>query len=75
MGTPEEWASAFPSKRDLKERLEFIRLYVSCSSKTRTEFSENRLSLLTPSLKSSKSFPISREEYLRLKGELRAKKD
>jgi hypothetical protein len=74
MSTPEEWASAFPSKRDLKERLEFIRLYVSRLRQNPDEVFREQVKFINSLLKSSKSFPLSREEYLRLKGELRAKK-
>ncbi|NJF24849.1 hypothetical protein [Thermococcus sp. Bubb.Bath] len=74
MSTPEEWASAFPSKRDLKERLDFIRFYVSRLKQNPDEVFREQVKLINSLLKSSKSFPLSREEYPRLKGKLRAKK-
>ena len=63
----------FRSKRDLKERLAFIRLYVKRLKENPDEVFKQQVRLVNSFLASAKSFPLSREEYLRMKGELKTK--
>jgi len=64
-------ALKFRSKRDLEERLAFIRLYVKRLKENPDEVFKQQVGLVNSFLASAKSFPLSRDEYLRMKGELR----
>lgn len=61
----------FHSKRDLEERLAFIRLYVKRLKENPDEVFRQQVRLVNSFLASAKSFPLSKEEYLKIKGELR----
>ncbi|MCD6524859.1 MAG: hypothetical protein J7K48_07715 [Thermococcus sp.] len=61
----------FHSKRDLEERLAFIRLYVKRLKENPDEVFRQQVRLVNSFLTSAKSFPLSKEEYLKIKGELR----
>ncbi|WP_258084469.1 hypothetical protein [Thermococcus thermotolerans] len=61
----------FPSKRDMEERLAFIQLYVKRLKENPDEVFRQQVKLVNSFLASAKDFPLSREEYLRMKGELR----
>ena len=63
--------SRFRSKRDMEERLAFIRLYVKRLKENPDEVFRQQVRLVNSFLKAAKDFPLTREEYLRLKGELR----
>ncbi|WP_457750885.1 hypothetical protein [Thermococcus sp.] len=63
----------FRSKRDLEERLSFIRLYVERLKADPEEVFREQVKLVNSFLASARDFPLSREEYLRMKGELREK--
>ena len=71
MTTRGNLALKFRSKRDLEERLAFIRLYVKRLNENPDEVFKQQVGLVNSSLASAKSFPLSREEYLKMKGELR----
>ncbi|MFA4668309.1 hypothetical protein QDY65_07295 [Pyrococcus kukulkanii] len=59
------------SKRDMEERLAFIRLYVKRLKENPDEVFKQQVKLVNSFLESAKNFPLSKEEYLRMKGELR----
>ena len=61
----------FRSKRDMKERLAFIKLYVKRLKENPDAVFRQQVKLVNSFLASAKDFPLSREEYLRMKGELR----
>ncbi|GAB6135851.1 hypothetical protein [Thermococcus prieurii] len=71
MTTRENLALKFRSKRDLEERLAFIRLYVRRLKENPDEVFKQQVRLVNSFLASAKSFPLSREEYLQMKRELR----
>ncbi|AMM54227.1 hypothetical protein [Pyrococcus kukulkanii] len=58
-------------KRDMEERLAFIRLYVKRLKENPDEVFKQQVKLVNSFLESAKNFPLSKEEYLRMKGELR----
>ncbi|QDA31738.1 hypothetical protein FH039_09185 [Thermococcus indicus] len=66
-------ALRFRSKRDLEERLSFIRLYVKRLKADPDEVFKQQVRLVNSFLASARNFPLSREQYLRMKGELRGK--
>ena len=61
----------FRSKRDMEERLAFIRLYVRKLKENPDEVFKEQARLVNSFLQAAKDFPLTREEYLRLKGELK----
>ncbi len=71
MSTQRGSASKFPSKRDMEERLAFIRLYVKWLKENPDEVFSQQVKLVNSFLKAARDFPLTKEEYLRLKGELR----
>ncbi|ASJ04541.1 hypothetical protein [Thermococcus barossii] len=70
MNTQKSSASKFPSKRDMEERLAFIRLYVKWLKENPDEVFSQQVKLVNSFLKAARDFPLTKEEYLRLKGEL-----
>jgi len=71
MSTQRGSASKFPSKRDMEERLAFIRLYVKKLKENPDKVFRQQVKLVNSFLKAARDFPLTKEEYLRLKGELR----
>ncbi|AEC52792.1 hypothetical protein PNA2_1878 [Pyrococcus sp. NA2] len=61
----------FHSKRDIEERLAFIRFYVEKLKENPDEVFKEQVKLINSFLKAAKDFPLSKEDYLRLKGELK----
>ncbi|MFA4646321.1 hypothetical protein P8X24_03485 [Pyrococcus kukulkanii] len=55
----------------MEERLAFIRLYVKKLKENPDEVFRQQVKLVNSFLASAKNFPLSKEEYLRMKGELR----
>lgn len=53
------------------ERLAFIKFYVKKLKENPDEVFKQQVKLVNSFLKSAKNFPLTKEEYLRLKGELR----
>ncbi|ASJ09143.1 hypothetical protein A3L11_07835 [Thermococcus siculi] len=70
MSTPKNSGSSFRSKRDMAERLAFIRLYVKRLKENPDAVFKQQVKLVNSFLKSARDFPLTKEEYLRLKGEL-----
>ncbi len=62
------------SKRDMDERLAFIRLYVKKLKENPDDIFRQQVRLVNSFLKAAKNFPLTKEEYLKLKGELKVKK-
>ncbi|AFL94281.1 hypothetical protein CL1_0066 [Thermococcus cleftensis] len=58
------------SKRDMEERLAFIRLYVKWLKENPDEVFSQQVKLVNSFLKAARDFPLTKEEYLRPKGEL-----
>ena len=71
MSTQKSSASKSRSKRDMEERLAFIRLYVKRLKENPDEVFRQQVKLVNSFLKAARDFPLTKEEYLRLKGELR----
>lgn len=61
----------FRSKRDMEERLAFIRFYVRKLKENPDRIFKQQTRLVNSFLRSARSFPLTKEEYLRMKGELR----
>ena len=57
-------------KRDMEERLAFIRFYVKRLRENPDGVFKEQVSLVNSFLQAAEDFPLTREEYLRLKGEL-----
>ena len=56
------------SKRDIKERIDFIKLYVEWLKKTPNEvWSAQQAEFINALLENAKNFPLSKKEYLRMK--------
>ena len=56
------------SKRDMKERIDFIKLYVEWLKKTPNEvWSAQQAEFINALLENAKNFPLSKKEYLRMK--------
>ena len=56
------------SKRDMKEKIDFIKLYVEWLKKTPNEvWSAQQAEFINALLENTKNFPLSKEEYLRMK--------
>jgi len=56
------------SKRDMKERIKFIKRYVEWLKKTPNEvWSAQQAEFINALLENAKNFPLSKEEYLRMK--------
>lgn len=55
----------------MEERLAFIRLYVRKLKENPDEVFKEQARLVNSFLQAAKDFPLTREEYLRLKGELK----
>jgi len=51
----------------MEERLAFIRLYVERLKENPDEVFRQQVKLINSFLQSAKNFPLSREEYLRMK--------
>ncbi|WP_198300128.1 hypothetical protein [Thermococcus siculi] len=54
----------------MAERLAFIRLYVKRLKENPDAVFKQQVKLVNSFLKSARDFPLTKEEYLRLKGEL-----
>ncbi|WP_324736492.1 hypothetical protein VFC49_05375 [Thermococcus sp. SY098] len=59
----------------MEERLSFIRFYVKKLKEDPDRIFKQQARLVNSFLRSAKSFPLTKEEYLRMKGELREKKN
>lgn len=56
------------SKRDMKERIDFIKLYVEWLKKTPNEvWSAQQAEFINALLENAKNFPLSKKGYLRMK--------
>jgi len=55
----------------MEERLAFIRLYVRKLKENPDDVFRQQVKLINSFLQSAKDFPLTKEEYLRIKGELR----
>jgi len=56
------------SKRDMKEKIDFIKLYVEWLKKTPNEvWSAQQAEFINALLENAKNFPLSKKEYLRMK--------
>ena len=56
------------SKRDMEERIKFIKLYVEWLKKTPNGVSSaQQAEFINAFLENTKNFPLSKEEYLRMK--------
>ena len=56
------------SKRDMKEKIDFIKLYVEWLKKTPNEvWSAQQAEFINAFLENTKNFPLSKKEYLRMK--------
>ncbi|WP_297506355.1 hypothetical protein [Thermococcus sp.] len=55
----------------MEERLAFIRLYVRKLKENPDEVFRQQVKLVNSFLQAAKDFPLTKEEYLRLKGELK----
>ena len=55
----------------MKERLAFIRLYVRKLKENPDDVFRQQVKLVDSFLKAARDFPLTKEEYLKLKGELR----
>ncbi len=55
----------------MEERLAFIRFYVKRLKENPDEVFGEQVRLVNSFLQAAEDFPLTREEYLRLKGELR----
>jgi len=55
----------------MEERLAFIKLHVTRLKENPDEVFRQQVRLVNSFLKSARDFPLTKEEYLRLKGELR----
>ncbi|SEW13215.1 hypothetical protein SAMN05216170_1787 [Thermococcus thioreducens] len=55
----------------MEERLAFIRLYVKRLKENPDEVFKQQVKLINSFLKSAKEFPLTKEEYLRIKEETR----
>ncbi len=71
MSTRENSALKFRSKRDLEERITFIKLYVRRLKENPDEVFRQQVALIDAFMESAKNFPLSRREYLKMKKELR----
>ncbi|NJE03366.1 hypothetical protein [Thermococcus sp. MV11] len=58
------------SKCDMDERLAFTRLYVKRLKENPDEVFSQQVKLVNSFLKAARDFPLTKEDYLRLKGEL-----
>ncbi|WP_297071669.1 hypothetical protein [Thermococcus sp.] len=58
----------------MEERLAFIRLYVKRLKENPDKVFRQQVRLVNSFLKAAKNFPLTKGEYLRLKGELKVKK-
>lgn len=74
MTIPKDWELKCHSKRDMKERLAFIRIYVKKLKENPDDIFRQQVKLVNSFLKAAKDFSLTREEYLRMKGELKMKK-
>ena len=61
----------FRSKRYMKERLAFIKLHVKRLKENPDAVLRQQVKFVNSFLASTKDFPLTREEYLKMKGELR----
>ncbi len=68
---PKSSKSKFHSKRDMKERVWFIKLYVKELKEHPDEVFEQQVKLINSFLESARNFHLTKEQYLRMKGELR----
>ncbi|NJE03482.1 hypothetical protein E3E27_04940 [Thermococcus sp. MV11] len=59
------------SRRDMNERISFIRTYVERLKKNPNEVFKEQVEFINSLMKSAKTFPLSKKEYLKMKGELR----
>ncbi len=59
----------------MKERLSFIRFYVKKLRENPDRIFKQQTKLVNSFLRSARDFPLTKEEYLRMKGELRVKKN
>ncbi|NJE09637.1 hypothetical protein [Thermococcus sp. MAR1] len=59
--------SKYRSKRDMEERLAFIRLYVKRLKENPDEVFRQQVKLINSFLQSAKGFPLTKEEYIRMK--------
>ncbi|AEK72294.1 hypothetical protein GQS_01965 [Thermococcus sp. 4557] len=55
----------------MEERLAFIKLYVKRLKENPDEVFRQQVKLVNSFLASARDFPLSRKDYLRMKGELR----
>ncbi len=55
----------------MEERLAFIRLYVKRLKENSDEVFREQVGLVNSFLQAAKDFPLTKEEYLRIKGEPR----
>ncbi|WP_232054807.1 hypothetical protein [Thermococcus sp. 2319x1] len=55
-------------RRDIEERIKFIKLYVEWLKKTPNEvWSAQQAEFINALLENAKNFPLSKEEYLKIK--------
>ncbi len=64
-------SDVFQSKRDMEERLAFIRFYVEKLRENPDGVFKEQVKLVNSFLQAAEDFPLTRGEYLKLKGELR----
>jgi hypothetical protein len=55
----------------MDERIAFIRLYVKKLKENPDEVFREQVEFINSLMESAKSFPLSKKEYLKMKGELR----
>ncbi len=56
------------SKRDMRERIEFIKLYVEWLKRTPNEvWSRQQAEFINALLENARNFPLSKREYLKIK--------
>lgn len=56
------------SKRDMKERIEFIKRYVEWLKRTPNEvWSRQQAEFINALLENARNFPLSKKEYLKIK--------
>ena len=73
MTISKDWESKCHSKRNMKERLTFIRIYVKKLKENPDDIFQQQVKLVNSFLKAAKNFSLTTEEYLRMKGELKTK--
>ncbi|ALM75482.1 hypothetical protein [Thermococcus barophilus] len=67
------WTLKYHSKRDIEERLAFIKIYVEKLKENPDEIFRQQVRLVNSFLKAAKNYPLTKEAYLKIKGELRTK--